>query len=116
MSFAAPEIVRSLTGQSRQTEGAETTVQPMTELNPATGRMLIERLSYTHLAHEKTAVDQPSVGILLCTAKSHALVEYVLAGMDNQLFVSKDQLELPKPEELQRYIDEQRRLLEASDA
>jgi predicted nuclease of restriction endonuclease-like (RecB) superfamily len=67
-------------------------------------------------AHEMTAGDQPPVGILLCTGKNHALVEYALAGMDNRLFVSKYQLELPKPEELQRYIDEQRRLLEAGEA
>ena len=63
-------------------------------------------------AHEMTEGDQPPVGILLCTGKNHALVEYALAGMDNRLFVSKYQLELPKPEELQRYIEEQRRLLE----
>lgn len=78
--------------------------------------MLLERLSYTHLAHEKTAGDQPSVGILLCTGKNHALVECALAVMDNRLFVSKYQLELPKPEEFQRYFDEQRRLLEAGEA
>jgi predicted nuclease of restriction endonuclease-like (RecB) superfamily len=64
-------------------------------------------------AHEMTEGDQPPIGILLCTGKNHALVEYALAGMDNRLFVSKYQLELPKPEELQRYIEEQRRLLEA---
>ena len=63
-------------------------------------------------AHEMTAGDQPPVGILLCTGKNHALVEYALAGLDNRLFVSKYQLELPRPEDLQRYIDEQRRLLE----
>ena len=63
-------------------------------------------------AHEMTAGDQPPVGILLCTGKNHALVQYALAGLDNRLFVSKYQLELPKPEALQRYLDEQRRLLE----
>jgi predicted nuclease of restriction endonuclease-like (RecB) superfamily len=65
--------------------------------------------------HEMTADDQPPVGILLCTGKNQALVEYALAGMDNRLFVSKYQLKLPKPEELQRYIEEQRRLLEAGE-
>lgn len=64
-------------------------------------------------AHEMIAGDQPPVGILLCTGKNHALVEYAMAGIDNRLFVSKYQLELPKPEELQHYIDEQRRQLEA---
>ncbi|HBJ33211.1 MAG TPA: hypothetical protein DDZ51_00310, partial [Planctomycetaceae bacterium] len=32
--------------------------------------------------------DNPPIGILLCTDRDHALVEYALAGMDNQLFVS----------------------------
>ena len=51
--------------------------------------------------------DNPPVGILLCTDKNHALVEYALAGMDNNLFVSKYLLELPKKEEMQRFIEEQ---------
>ena len=34
-------------------------------------------------------------------------MEYALAGMDNGLFVSKYQLELPKKEEMQRFIEEQ---------
>ena len=46
--------------------------------------------------HMMTEGDNPPVGILLCTDKNHALVEYALAGMDNQLFVSKYQLGLPK--------------------
>ena len=40
--------------------------------------------------------DNPPVGILLCTDKNHALVEYALAGMDNHLFVSRYLLELPE--------------------
>ncbi|MFA4918783.1 MAG: PDDEXK nuclease domain-containing protein [Thermodesulfovibrionales bacterium] len=56
-----------------------------------------------------TTGDSPPVGILLCTRKDHALVEYALAGMDNDLFVSKYQLELPKKEEMQRFIEEQMR-------
>ena len=54
-----------------------------------------------------TAGDNPPVGILLCTQKDHALVEYALAGIDNGLFVSKYLLELPKKEEMQRFIEEQ---------
>jgi predicted nuclease of restriction endonuclease-like (RecB) superfamily len=49
--------------------------------------------------------DNPPVGILLCTQKDHALVEYALAGMDNHLFVSKYQLHLPKREQLQRELE-----------
>ncbi|MCX7387348.1 MAG: PDDEXK nuclease domain-containing protein [Planctomycetales bacterium] len=54
-------------------------------------------------------------GILLCTDKNHALAEYALAGMDNQLFVAKYQLELPKKEEMERFIDEQLREVEVKD-
>ena len=53
-----------------------------------------------------TEGDNPPVGILLCTKKDHALVEYAIAGMDNGLFVSKYQLELPRKEEMQRFIEE----------
>ena len=54
-----------------------------------------------------TEGDNPPVGILLCTQKDHALVEYALAGIDNGLFVSKYLLELPKKEEMQRFIEAQ---------
>ena len=50
--------------------------------------------------------DNPPIGILLCTRKNHSLVEFALAGMDNYLFVSKYQLELPKREEIERFLAE----------
>jgi hypothetical protein len=53
--------------------------------------------------------DNPPIGILLCTRKNHALVEFALAGMDNQLFVSKYQLELPKREDIERFLAEKLR-------
>lgn len=53
-----------------------------------------------------TAGDNPPVGILLCSNKNHALVEYALAGLDTKLFVSKYQLELPAKEEMQKFIEE----------
>ena len=48
--------------------------------------------------------DNPPIGILLCTDKDNALMEYALDGMDNNLFVSKYQLALPKKEEMQKFI------------
>jgi predicted nuclease of restriction endonuclease-like (RecB) superfamily len=56
-----------------------------------------------------TKSDNPPIGILLCTQKDHSLVEYALADMDNKLFVSKYQLELPKKEEMRRFIEKQAR-------
>jgi predicted nuclease of restriction endonuclease-like (RecB) superfamily len=50
--------------------------------------------------------DNPPVGLLLCTGKDHALVEYALAGMDNQMFVSKYQLELPSEEVIRKFLEE----------
>ena len=55
-------------------------------------------------AEVKRTDDNPSIGILLCTEKGKKLVEYATAGMDNQLFVSKYLVELPKKEELEAFI------------
>ena len=57
-----------------------------------------------YMKNEMTSGDNPPVGILLCTQKDSPLVEYALAGMDNQLFVSKYQLELPKKEDMERFL------------
>ena len=52
-----------------------------------------------------TDSDNPLVGILLCTQKDYTLVEYALAGMDNALFVSRYQVELPMRKDMQRFIE-----------
>ncbi len=57
--------------------------------------------------HAMTQGDNPPVGILLCTHKDHAMVEYALAGMDNKLFVKKYQLELPKKDEIRKFLEAQ---------
>ena len=57
--------------------------------------------------------DNPPIGMLLCTEKDHALVQYALAAMDNALFVSKYQLQLPTPEVLRQQLEAERRRLEA---
>lgn len=49
--------------------------------------------------------DNPPIGILLCTGKDSTLVEYALAGMDNNLFVSKYLLELPSVEEMRAFLE-----------
>jgi predicted nuclease of restriction endonuclease-like (RecB) superfamily len=55
--------------------------------------------------HVRIEGDNPPVGLLLCTRKNHALVEYALAGMDSQLFVSHYQMELPKKQDLERLLE-----------
>lgn len=61
--------------------------------------------------HMMSEGDNPPIGLLLCTGKDHAFVEYALAAMDNQLFVSKYQLELPSKEDLQKFIEDKRQAM-----
>lgn len=78
----------------------------------------VDEFTHEHLGQLNTYVswfkrnemapgDNPPVGILLCTGKNRTLVEYALADMDNNLFVSKYQLELPKKEEIRKFLKEQ---------
>ncbi len=80
----------------------------------------IDEFQHEHLGQLNTYVswykknvmsrdDNPPIGLLLCTEKDHSLVEYALAGMDNNLFVSQYQLELPKEEEIRKFIEESMR-------
>ncbi|MBN1772047.1 MAG: DUF1016 family protein [Deltaproteobacteria bacterium] len=57
--------------------------------------------------NEMSAGDNPPVGILLCTGKNQALVKYALAGIDNRLFVSKYQLQLPDEAQMQAFLEAQ---------
>lgn len=51
--------------------------------------------------------DNPPIGILLCTRKGKKMVEYALAGMDNQLFVSTYMLQLPDKKTLENFLIKQ---------
>ena len=54
-----------------------------------------------------TTRDNPPIGMLLCTHKDRALVEYALADLPNRLFVSKYELELPSRKQLRCFLDAQ---------
>lgn len=54
--------------------------------------------------NEMNPGDNPPVGILLCTRKGKQMVEYALAGMDNQLFVSTYMLQLPDKKTLEDFL------------
>ncbi len=55
--------------------------------------------------NERSHDDNPPVGILLCTNKNDALVKYAVAGMDNQLFVSRYQVALPDKDQIEAFIE-----------
>ncbi len=48
--------------------------------------------------------DNPPIGILLCTEKGPKMVEYVLNGMDEHLFVSTYMLQLPDKKQLEEFL------------
>lgn len=56
--------------------------------------------------HEMTTGDNPPMGILLCTRKNEALVEFALGDITNKLFVSRYAVEIPKKEAMERFLTE----------
>jgi predicted nuclease of restriction endonuclease-like (RecB) superfamily len=74
-----------------------------------------DKFNHSHLSQLNTYVnyykkniqeesDNPPLGILMVIDKNEPLVEYALAGIDNQLFVRKYLLELPNKEKLKDFI------------
>jgi predicted nuclease of restriction endonuclease-like (RecB) superfamily len=62
----------------------------------------------TYLNYYKAEIvekgDNPPIGLLLVADKNTPLVEYAIAGMDEQLFVKKYLVNLPQPKELENFI------------
>ena len=59
-----------------------------------------------------TEGDQPPVGLLLCSDKDEAKVEYASAGLDESLFVSRYLVALPKPKDIKLFLEDDRARLE----
>ena len=55
--------------------------------------------------NEMHSNDNPPVGLLLCTEKNEALAKYATGGIDNQLYISKYQLELPTSDEIKAFLE-----------
>ena len=60
--------------------------------------------------HLHPKVENDPLGIILCLDKSGSCVKYATGGMSNKIFVSKYQLKLPKPDELQKELEHGRDL------
>lgn len=54
--------------------------------------------------HQMTPGDKPPIGILLCTRKNDALVEFALGDLSNKVFVSRYAVELPRKEDMERFL------------
>ena len=53
--------------------------------------------------NEMCEVDNPPVGIVLCTDKKSSTVKYATGSLDNQLFVSRYQVQLPTVKDLEEF-------------
>lgn len=56
-------------------------------------------------ANEKTLLDNPTIGIILCNEKNETIVKYSVLKDSKQLFASKYKLYLPSEEELKRELE-----------
>ena len=57
--------------------------------------------------------DNPPVGILLCSDRDGAEVEFATAGIDQKLFVSRYLVALPSPEKLRAFLEADRERIES---
>jgi predicted nuclease of restriction endonuclease-like (RecB) superfamily len=65
-----------------------------------------------YFAENETAEgDNPPIGIILCTNKSETVVKYATTNIDQDLFISKYLIELPKEEDLKALIERDRSYL-----
>ena len=55
--------------------------------------------------------DNPPVGIVLCTDKNSSTVKYATGSLDNHLFVSRYQVQLPTAKELEKFIKQDIKML-----
>lgn len=67
-------------------------------------------------AHMMAEGDNPPVGILLCSDKDGAGVEFATAGMDQTLFVSRYLVALPSPDKLRDFLEADRDRIESQIA
>lgn len=64
---------------------------------------------------EKTATDNPTIGLIMCSEKNDAIVRYTLLEESKQIFASRYQLYLPSEEELCRQLEQERANFETEE-
>ncbi len=62
--------------------------------------------------HIKVEGDNPTIGLILCTEKDHAIAKYSLLSESKQIFASKYKIYLPSEEKLQQEIQRSRHQIE----
>ncbi len=56
--------------------------------------------------------DNPTIGLVLCTAKNDAVVQYVLDDKSRQIFASRYQFQLPSEETLKNELEREMKALQ----
>jgi hypothetical protein len=54
--------------------------------------------------NEMSDGDNPPIGIVLCTDRRSLTVKYATGSLDNRLFVSRYQIQLPTIKELEEFL------------
>jgi predicted nuclease of restriction endonuclease-like (RecB) superfamily len=63
--------------------------------------------------HKKEVDDNPTIGLVLCSQKSEAVVKYSVLADSKQLFASRYMAYLPSEDELQQELQRERQAIEA---
>ena len=66
-------------------------------------------------AHAKPVGDNPTIGLILCSKKNEAVAKYSVLSDGRKIFAAKYLDYLPTEEQLQRELERERRLLEATE-
>ena len=106
MARGCPKRCKASCPASRRLSGrvsSEAHPRMMRTASAQSAQLLPTGSSY-YRKHQMTAGDQPPIGILLCTQKNHEMVQFALAGMANNLFVSRYQLELPATDAMEDFL------------
>jgi predicted nuclease of restriction endonuclease-like (RecB) superfamily len=77
------------------------------KVGPLTHGDLGQMQMYVHYHDREVAApdDNPTIGLVLCTAKNDAMVKYVLDDKSRQIFASRYQFQLPSEETLRHQLE-----------
>lgn len=104
-TWSVSELKRQIASLYFERSGMSVSPEKLSEItNQKYASQLNTYVAYFN-AEVKREDDNPTIGILLCTQKGKKLVDYALAGMDENLFVSKYLVELPTEAQFVAFIN-----------
>jgi predicted nuclease of restriction endonuclease-like (RecB) superfamily len=88
------------------------------KVGPLTHGDLGQMQMYVHYHDREVAAsdDNPTIGLVLCTAKNDAMVKYVLDDKSRQIFASQYQFQLPSEETLKHQLEREMKALSEEGA